>query len=98
MSGHRIVIALGTIRGHAPSPRRTRAVIALCREHGAEVACVTKVMGAHPAILHALEAARAAMIGDSRVANLQSIAKTTLTLPALLLRVPTPSRVVDVVG
>jgi predicted amino acid racemase len=74
-----------------------RAVIALCRAHGARVACVTKVMGAHPAILHALEAAGADMIGDSRVANLESIANTGLTLPALLLRVPTPSRVVDVV-
>jgi ornithine racemase len=74
-----------------------RAVIAVCREHGAEVACVTKVMGAHPAILHALDAAGADMIGDSHVANLQSVAHTGLTLPALMLRVPTPSRVVDVV-
>ena len=74
-----------------------RAVIALCREHGAQVACVTKVMSAHPAILHALEAAGADMIADSRVTNLQSIANTGLTLPALLLRSPTPSRAVDVV-
>jgi predicted amino acid racemase len=74
-----------------------RAVIALCREHGAQVACVTKVMSAHPAILHALEAAGADMIADSRITNLQSIANTGLTLPALLLRSPTPSRAVDVV-
>jgi len=74
-----------------------RAIIALCREHGIQVACVTKVMGAHPAILHALETAGADMIGDSRITNLQSIANTGLTLPALLLRAPTPSRVADVV-
>ena len=74
-----------------------RAVIGLCRAHGAEVACVTKVMGAHPAILHALEAAGADMIADSRIGNLQSIANTGLTLPTVLLRVPTPSRVADVV-
>jgi predicted amino acid racemase len=74
-----------------------RTVIALCREHGAQVACVTKVMSAHPAILHALEAAGADMIADSRLTNLQSIANTGLTLPALLLRSPTPSRAVDVV-
>jgi predicted amino acid racemase len=74
-----------------------RTIIELCREHGAEVACVTKVMSAHPAILHALQAAGAHMIADSRISNLQSIANTGLTLPVLLLRVPTPSRVADVV-
>lgn len=74
-----------------------RAVIGLCREHGAQVACVTKVMGAHPAILHSLERAGADMIGDSRILNLQSIANTGLTLPAMLLRVPAPSRVADIV-
>ena len=74
-----------------------RAVIGLCREHGVRVACVTKVIGAHPAILHALEDAGADMIADSRVRNLESIADAGLTLPVLLLRSPTPSRVVDVV-
>ena len=74
-----------------------RAVIALCRAHGAQVACVTKVMSAHPAILHALENAGADMIADSRILNLQSIANTGLNLPVLLLRSPTPSRVADVV-
>jgi predicted amino acid racemase len=77
--------------------KNARTVIRLCREHGAQVACVTKVMSAHPAILHALDAAGADMIADSRISNLQSIANTGLTLPVLLLRVPTPSRVVDVV-
>lgn len=74
-----------------------RAVINLCRAHGAQVACVTKVMSAHPAILHALESAGADMIADSRILNLQSIANTGLTLPVLLLRTPAPSRVADVV-
>ena len=44
-----------------------------------------------------LDAAGADMIADSRITNLQSIANTGLTLPVLLLRVPTPSRVVDVI-
>lgn len=74
-----------------------RAVINLCHKHGAQVACVTKVMSAHPAILHALERAGADMIGDSRILNLQSISNTGLTLPAMLLRAPAPSRVADVV-
>lgn len=74
-----------------------RAVINLCRAHGAKVACVTKVMGAHPAILQALEAAGADMIADSRISNLQSIANVGCRLPTMLLRSPAPSRVVDVV-
>ncbi len=32
-----------------------RSIIELCRGHGVQVACVTKVMGSHPALLHALE-------------------------------------------
>jgi predicted amino acid racemase len=74
-----------------------RAIIDLCRSHGAQVACVTKVMSAHPAILHALESAGADMIADSRLLNLQTIANTGMTLPVLLLRSPTPSRVADVI-
>lgn len=74
-----------------------RAIIALCRAHGIQVACVTKVMGAHPALLHALEAAGADMIADSRITNLQSIANTGSTLPTLMLRSATPSRVADIV-
>ena len=77
--------------------QNARVVIDLCREHGIEVACVTKVMSAHPAILQSLAAAGADAIADSRISNLQSIANTGLTLPTLLLRVPTPSRVTDVV-
>jgi len=74
-----------------------RIIINLCRAHGAQVACVTKVMGAHPAILQALEAAGADMIADSRILNLQSIANTGVMLPVLLLRSPAPSRVADVI-
>jgi predicted amino acid racemase len=74
-----------------------RVVINLCQAHGAQVACVTKVMSAHPALLRAFENAGADMIADSRILNLQSIANTGLTLPALLLRSPAPSRVADVV-
>jgi ornithine racemase len=74
-----------------------RAVINLCREHGAQVACVTKVMSAHPAILQVLLNAGADMIADSRILNLQSIANIGTKLPIMLLRLPAPSRVVDVV-
>lgn len=74
-----------------------RAIIELCRAHGIQVACVTKVMSAHPAVLQALEAAGADMIADSRIMNLQSIATVGSSLPTLMLRSATPSRVVDIV-
>jgi predicted amino acid racemase len=74
-----------------------RAIISLCRAHGIQVACVTKVMSAHPALLRALEAAGADMITDSRITNLQSIANIGSTLPTMMLRSATPSRVADIV-
>ena len=74
-----------------------RCIIELCRAHGVQVACVTKVMGSHPALLHALENAGADMIGDSRVSNLESISNTGLAVPTMMLRPPAPSHVADVV-
>lgn len=74
-----------------------RAVVELCHAHGAQVACVTKVMSAHPAVLHALANGGADMVADSRILNLQSIANTGLHLPVMLLRSPAPSRAADVV-
>jgi predicted amino acid racemase len=74
-----------------------RAVIKLCHDHGAQVACVTKVMSAHPAILQALQNGGADMIADSRILNLQSVSNVGLKMPIMLLRIPAPSRAVDVV-
>lgn len=75
-----------------------RAVIQLCHDHGAQVACVTKVMSAHPAVLEALRKGGADMLADSRIPNLQSIHNAGLRLPRMLLRIPAPSRAADVVG
>ena len=74
-----------------------RAVINLCHSYGVQVACVSKVLSAHPAVVRALETAGADMIADSRLTNLQSMANTGMNLPLLLLRLPTPSRAADVV-
>jgi ornithine racemase len=74
-----------------------RAVINLCHEHGVQVACVTKVMSAHPAIVHALQAGGADMIADSRILNLQSISNIGMDMPLMLLRIPAPSRAADVI-
>lgn len=74
-----------------------RSVIQLCHEHGAQVACVTKVMSAHPSVVHALENGGADMIADSRILNLQSISNIGLVLPLMLLRIPAPSAAADIV-
>ena len=74
-----------------------QSVIALCHAHGAQVAAVTKVTSAHPAVAQALALGGADMIADSRISNLQSIANTGIDLPLMLLRLPTPSRVAEVV-
>ena len=84
-------------------PRRieanARAVIAQCKARNPEtkVACVSKVMAAHPAVLHALKAGGADSIADSRLQNLERAAREDLGLPTLLLRLPTLSQAADVV-
>ena len=82
-------------------PDRIRAnaqsVIRMCHEHGAKVACVTKVTCAHPAVVRALELGGADMVADSRILNLMSLSATGVNLPLMLLRIPAPSRAADVV-
>ena len=46
-----------------------QSVILACHEHGATVACVTKVTCAHPAVVHAFELGGADMIADSRISS-----------------------------
>jgi len=74
-----------------------RAVIGLCHNHGIQVAAVTKVMSAHPAIVHALEKGGADAIADSRILNLQAISNIGLDMPLMMLRIPAPSRAADIV-
>jgi predicted amino acid racemase len=77
--------------------QNARSVLQMCHEHGAQVACVSKVLCAEPALLLAFVDAGADMIADSRTQNLK-IAKTTQPeLPRLLLRSPTPGQAEDVV-
>jgi predicted amino acid racemase len=74
-----------------------RSVIGACHAHGAVVACVAKVVCAHPAVVRALEEAGADQIADSRVQNLESLSAVGDRLPRLLLRAPTPSQAYEVV-
>lgn len=87
----RLEVYVDRIAGNA------RTIIAECSRHNVQVAAVTKVLGAHPALIRALEAAGAGMIADSRITNLQGMADTGMDVPTMLLRIPTPSSVADVV-
>ncbi len=74
-----------------------RSVIKLCHQHGADIACVTKVTSAHLGVTRAMYEADPDMIADSRISNLRMIGEMGVTLPRLLLRLPAPSEVADVV-
>ncbi len=74
-----------------------RSVIEFCRSRGVQTACVTKVACAHPAVARALAASAPDMMADSRMANLRAIGEAGITLPRLLLRLPSRSEVQDVV-
>lgn len=74
-----------------------RSVIQTCHAHGGTVAAVTKVTCAHPEVVHAFEQGGADMLADSRILNLVSLAGTGTTKPLMMLRIPEPSRVVDMV-
>lgn len=74
-----------------------RSVIKLCRSHGAQIACVTKVTSAHLGVTRALYEADPDMIADSRISNLCTIGEMGVTLPRLLLRLPALSEIADVV-
>lgn len=65
-----------------------RAIVHQCADHGIQVAAVTKVLHAHPALLRALDDTGITMLADSRLQNLRRIAETGTSLPTLLLRAP----------
>ena len=73
------------------------SVIGLCHSHGIQVACVTKVICAHPGAVSALVAAGADLLADSRLENLRIIRESGVKLPLMLLRIPAPSQLNDVV-
>ena len=72
-------------------------VVQQCVQRGVQVAAVTKVMQAHPALLSAFADSGAAMIADSRIDNLKRVAEAGLGLPTMLLRTPTPGRAAEAV-
>jgi predicted amino acid racemase len=82
-----------------PSRIRENAasVLELCESRGVDVACVTKVASAHPAVVRAFLDAGAKMLADSRTENLRAIRDMGYKGPLMLLRLPTLSRAQEVV-
>lgn len=72
-------------------------ILDLCHAHGAQVACVSKVMCAHPALLRTFVEGGADMLADSRLENLALIAEAYPDVPRLLLRLPALSEAERVV-
>ena len=74
-----------------------RTIVMLCHEHGISVAGVTKVVCAHPAVVHTLVNAGVELLADSRLENLQAIRAMKVSLPLMLLRIPAQDRIREVV-
>ena len=72
-------------------------ILQLCHEHGAQVACVSKVLCAHPALLQVFVDHGADMLADSRTENLRLIAEYFPDLPRMMLRLPALSTVEEVI-
>lgn len=72
-------------------------IVDLCHEHGIQVACVSKVLRAHPTLVDTFIDNGADMVGDSRVQNLKSAAEQYPDFPRLLLRMPALDQAEDVV-
>lgn len=79
----RLEIHSGTIAANA------RSIVNQCRANGVQVAAVTKVLLAHPALLDGLRDAGVDMLADSRLANLARIRELCPGVPTMLLRAPT---------
>jgi predicted amino acid racemase len=73
-------------------------IAALCGEHAIQVAAVTKVISAHPAVVAALAESGASMLADARLENLRAMRQQGVRQPLMLLRLPSPSQADEVVS
>lgn len=91
MRSPRLEIFPDRIRSNAAS------VIGECHKAGIRVACVTKVLLAHPEVAHALFSGGADMLADSRLENLERLRSHFPHCPLVLLRFPAPSEAREIV-
>ncbi len=69
-----------------------RAIVGLCHQSNIQVAGVTKVICAHPAMVNSLIESGVDMLADSRLENLRSIKQMGAMIPLMLLRIPAPDQ------
>jgi ornithine racemase len=74
-----------------------KSIISLCYAHCIQVAGVTKVVSAHPSVVNALVKSGVDMLADSRIENLTTIRKMSISLPLMLLRIPAHDRIPEVI-
>lgn len=72
-------------------------VVRLCHDHCIQVAAVTKVVAAHPAVVQVFEQCGVDILADSRLENLAQIKNGGCSLPLMLLRIPAASQAAHVV-
>lgn len=75
-----------------------RCIVELCRDHGIEVTGVTKVTCGFPEVAEAMLRGGVSSIADSRLENLHRLRDNGIKTGYMLLRIPTPSRVEEVVA
>jgi predicted amino acid racemase len=72
-------------------------IVNMCNDHDIQIVGVTKAVCADIDIAKAMLAGGVPMLGDSRVQNLRRLRKAGIDVPLLLLRIPMPSEVDEVV-
>jgi predicted amino acid racemase len=74
-----------------------RTIVRLCHQSNIQVAGVTKVICAHPAMVNSLIESGVDMLADSRLENLRSIKQMGAIIPLMLLRIPAPDQADEIV-
>ncbi|HEY7322845.1 MAG TPA: alanine/ornithine racemase family PLP-dependent enzyme [Candidatus Binatia bacterium] len=74
-----------------------RAIVNLCRNHGIAVVGVTKCTCGHPEIAKAMLRGGVVAIGESQLENIERLKRAAIDAPCMLLRLPSPSEVDEVV-
>ncbi len=75
-----------------------RAIVGLCKEHGIEVAGVTKLTCGHPEVAKAMLRGGVTVLADSRLENIRRIQQAGVVAPMMLLRLPPLSGVEQVMA
>jgi predicted amino acid racemase len=74
-----------------------RTIVDLCRAHGIEVVGVTKCTCGRPEIANAMLRGGVVAIGESQLENIRRIKSAGVAAPCMLLRLPSPSEVDEVI-